>query len=224
MIRQEIAFMGRVTAGLSHEIKNVLAIIKESSGLLEDLLLLTKDAPIPKQDKFLTVSASIRAQIERGVEITNRLNRLAHSMDAPQVDADVNDLLEQVAFLMHRFVRARQVHLKTVRREGLPALRTDPFHLQMLVAAGIDLCLPRTTPGGELILTPAAEGPAMTIDLIPLPPAAVESPLPQEAGPGHEARSALAPLLQALEADLTELGDSAPGGLRLTVPSKIGPI
>ena len=40
---EEIAFMGKVTASLSHEIKNTLAIINESVGLMGDLL--GKDAP-----------------------------------------------------------------------------------------------------------------------------------------------------------------------------------
>ena len=33
-----LAFVGRVTASLSHEVKNTLAIISESSGLMGDLL------------------------------------------------------------------------------------------------------------------------------------------------------------------------------------------
>ena len=32
----EIVFFGKITAGITHEMKNVLAIIKESSGLVED--------------------------------------------------------------------------------------------------------------------------------------------------------------------------------------------
>ena len=34
---KEIGFMGKVTASLSHEIKNTLAIINESVGLMGDL-------------------------------------------------------------------------------------------------------------------------------------------------------------------------------------------
>jgi len=41
----EIAFFGRITAGVTHELKNVLAIVNESSGLMQDLLALSKEAP-----------------------------------------------------------------------------------------------------------------------------------------------------------------------------------
>ena len=34
--KRQVAFFGRMTAGITHEMKNVLAIIKESSGLMQD--------------------------------------------------------------------------------------------------------------------------------------------------------------------------------------------
>ena len=36
-----LQFFGKMTASISHEIKNVLAIINENAGLLEDLALLS---------------------------------------------------------------------------------------------------------------------------------------------------------------------------------------
>jgi hypothetical protein len=41
---RKAAFMGRITAGVTHEMKNVLAIIKESAGLMEDFLKISQDA------------------------------------------------------------------------------------------------------------------------------------------------------------------------------------
>ena len=35
-----LQFFGKMTASISHEIKNVLAIINENAGLLEDLALM----------------------------------------------------------------------------------------------------------------------------------------------------------------------------------------
>ncbi len=37
-----LRFFGMINASISHEIKNVLAIISESAGLMEDLLLLAQ--------------------------------------------------------------------------------------------------------------------------------------------------------------------------------------
>ena len=40
----QLAYLGKLMAGLSHELKNHLAIIKESNGLIEDLLSLEESA------------------------------------------------------------------------------------------------------------------------------------------------------------------------------------
>jgi hypothetical protein len=39
---QETVLIGKVTAGLSHELMNVLAIIRERAGVIEDLMALEK--------------------------------------------------------------------------------------------------------------------------------------------------------------------------------------
>ena len=47
----EIAFFGKVTASITHEIQNVLSIIKESSGLIDDVLSFSgKDAAALKKN------------------------------------------------------------------------------------------------------------------------------------------------------------------------------
>ena len=50
--RKEVVFFGKITAGITHEIKNVLAIIQESSGLMEDILAVTEDDTFSNKDKF----------------------------------------------------------------------------------------------------------------------------------------------------------------------------
>ncbi len=79
MNQRETAFMGRVTAGVTHELKNVLAIIKESAGLIEDILALNKDLAGPHQEKVVRVLSNIRQQVDRGVDLSSRLNAFAHS-------------------------------------------------------------------------------------------------------------------------------------------------
>ena len=83
MKAKEIAFMGKITAGITHEMNNVLATIKESGGLMEDIFALCRDQQIPHQDKFTRSLTTIKEQVKRGVELSTRLNRFAHSMDDP---------------------------------------------------------------------------------------------------------------------------------------------
>ncbi|MEJ2236131.1 MAG: hypothetical protein P8X67_19675, partial [Syntrophobacterales bacterium] len=108
---KEIAFMGKVTASLSHEIKNTLAIINESVGLMGDLLL--QDAPEnwPQYSRLTELTASIEEQVQRSADIIKRLNQFAHSMDKSLVDIDLNELVQEITTLAQRFARLKRVQL-----------------------------------------------------------------------------------------------------------------
>ncbi len=51
-ITDEAAFFGKINAGISHDINNILAIIRESSGLLTDLMEFS-----PPENIFVVASA-----------------------------------------------------------------------------------------------------------------------------------------------------------------------
>lgn len=147
----EVAFIGRVTAGVSHEFMNVLATIRESSGLIEDLMALD-DTPFSFRDKLDRTLATIRGQVDRGMEIGDRLNRFAHSMDCRLVRLEVSELLGRVGALMHRRAGMKGVEVKAEPAEALVEIEADPVGLQMVVGACIEYCLDRTASGGAVTL------------------------------------------------------------------------
>ena len=144
---KEIGFTGKVTASLSHEIKNTLAIINESVGLMGDLL--GKDAPKdwPPYSRLTNLLVSIEEQIQRSADIVKRLNQFAHSMDKPLVDLDLNELVRQITTLAQRFARLRGVQLEL---EAAPAeslmIHSDPFRIQYVVFGFIERALWRCSP------------------------------------------------------------------------------
>ena len=62
---KEIAFMGKVSASLSHEIKNALAIINESVGLMGDLLQRDASEDWPPYSRWTSLLVSIEEQVQR---------------------------------------------------------------------------------------------------------------------------------------------------------------
>lgn len=151
MREQETAFVGKITAGVSHEFMNVLAIINERSGLIEDLLALD-DTSFPYREKLAKTLATIREQVKRGIEISDRLNRFAHSMDEPTALLKVDEFLYQIVFLMKRLARLRKIQLTVIPAEPSPTLHTDPFRLQMVLSACLEYCMNRTADRGVMKL------------------------------------------------------------------------
>ncbi len=138
---KEVAFFGKIAAGVTHELKNVLAIINESNGLMSDLLTLAKDAPFPHRERLLRSIAKISDQVRRGVEITNRFNQFAHSMDYPVISIDLNEVVTRTVALAERFARLKNVDLRPVVATRPIMLQTSPFRLQMALTRAIEACM-----------------------------------------------------------------------------------
>lgn len=155
---REAAFLGRITAAFTHEVKNVLAIIKESAGLMEDLLALHPEPAFPHRERLVRCLATIQAQTKRGVELSRRLNRLAHSPDEEVARVDLNEILEQVIILSERFARLKGVSLLLHPYGGALSAVVSPVKLQMAVFACLECCWEATAAGGTVAVSVTLEG------------------------------------------------------------------
>jgi signal transduction histidine kinase len=128
-----IQFFGKMVASLSHEIKNVFAIIHENAGLLEDLVLLgEKGRPLdPLRVKGLAVR--MRDQILRGNEIVQNMNRFAHSADVPIEDIDLTQTLVLLINLFKRSAAMKGITLESPVPGGSVTVRTNPFLFENLM-------------------------------------------------------------------------------------------
>ena len=155
---KEIAFFGRITAGITHEMKNVLAIINESSGLIEDLLHLSREPDVPNADRIFSALNTIKAQVQRGVDLTTRLNRFAHDPDENIRKIDLTDQVEHLVALSQRFARLKSVVLKVKPPKQSIMIETHPVYLNMALFTGIECCLHLMKTGGQLCLSPRQQG------------------------------------------------------------------
>lgn len=173
---RDVQFFGRITAGFTHEMKNVLAIIKESSGLMEDFLSMCPAESFPYRERFSKSLAAIAGQVQRGVELSSRLNRFAHSPDRPgSVVVDLNELSEQMVHLSHRFARIKGVALKALPAEGAVEATAAPVPLQMLIFSLLECCWTRMEGGGEICLCVVGTGSDPGVDVLCVGPCSGES-------------------------------------------------
>lgn len=152
--RKEVAFFGKITAGITHEMKNVLAVIQESSGLMEDILDITENGTFPHKDKFIKSLDRIRGQIQRGIDITSRLNRFAHSPDHCPASLDLNEITQQMVLLASRFARLKNVVLESSPSDPPLVIKSDPVSLEMALFESIEILLSIIGSGGKITLVP----------------------------------------------------------------------
>ncbi len=144
-LNRELAFFGKLTAACTHEMQNVLAIIRESAGLLEDLVSLNPEESVPHSAHIRKTVSQVQNQVGRGVELITRLNRFAHSPDLTYKKLNVFEEAELVVAMSQRFTAS---HLVTVSVSGCDGeqgaelyVKANPVHLQMVLFDAIQCCL-----------------------------------------------------------------------------------
>ncbi len=150
--REEIIFFGKITACITHELQNVLAIIQESSGLMEDQIAFSTDASGPLKDgieKSLTV---VNRQLLRGIGLLTNLNRFAHSPDQLLVHIDLYEVTEQMTILSRRFAALKKVVLINHAPDQPIRFTTNLVQLQLAIFLSIECCLSVLAPGNQIII------------------------------------------------------------------------
>ena len=152
-IETGLQFFGKMTASISHEIKNVMAIINESAGLLEDYSLMAEKGMPIDPERLRVVSDRVANQIRRANGITKNLNSLAHSVDEFQKSVDIKETLELAVGLTGRFADMRSVILDFQPPSDFPAVITSPFHLLNLIWQVLDFAMDASGAGKRVGLT-----------------------------------------------------------------------
>ena len=104
-----VRFFGEMSASISHEIKNVLAIVNENAGLLQDLVLIhAKQGRALDPERLQRVATSLQRQVERGDRIARDLNRFSHSADAAVEQVDVVEMVQFMLRLGSRLIMVKE--------------------------------------------------------------------------------------------------------------------
>jgi C4-dicarboxylate-specific signal transduction histidine kinase len=150
---RDLAFFGKITAGVSHEINNVIAIINELSGLLNDLLFGAEQGRRLDLEKLKNISDNIDKQVSRGEDLIKRLNRFAHSVDEPVATFDASEVLDNLIQISLRFAALKRVELKTELPAEPFSITGNPFYFQQATSSCIEMALAAAEKNGVVVIS-----------------------------------------------------------------------
>lgn len=125
-----LASIGRLAAGVAHEINNPLAIINEKAGLMKDILQMSDD--FPNKDKFLHIISAITESVIRCRNITHRLLGFARQVDVNLQMLDLRDVINDVLVFLEKEIAYRDIKLNLEFDSNVPLIESDRGQLQQV--------------------------------------------------------------------------------------------
>ena len=177
---ERLAAIGRLAAGVAHEINNPLAVIAEISGYLEDLVAQGPPTRRRELDRELHEGLpKISAQIRRCRSITSRLLSFARKSEVRMDVADVSLALNEVLPFLANEARQAGVQIHRRLRRDIPRVSIEDLQLEELFTNFIKNAIDAMRPRGygniwlfseqrnaRVILTIKDDGPGIARDVM----------------------------------------------------------
>ncbi|MEN8189215.1 MAG: ATP-binding protein [Thermodesulfobacteriota bacterium] len=126
----KLASIGRLAAGIAHEINNPLAVIDQKAGLIEDFLDFSED--FTHKDRLNRSILGIHEGVQRCKVITHRLLSFARRMESRLELIVVNDLILEVMGFLEKEALYHQIRVDLDLAEDLPQIESDHGQLQQI--------------------------------------------------------------------------------------------
>ena len=152
----KMAAIGRLAAGVAHEINNPLAIIGEKAGLHKDLLTFSDE--LPPKERMLELVDAVLESVERCGAITHRLLGFAKHMDTQREGIDLEALLKGVLGFLEKEAGYRNLQVTFHIEEDVPAIESDRGQLQQVFLNIVNNAFAAVDDGGSIRISISTAG------------------------------------------------------------------
>ncbi|OQX64536.1 MAG: two-component sensor histidine kinase [Desulfococcus sp. 4484_242] len=143
----KMASIGRLAAGVAHELNNPLAIINEKAGLIKDLFTFKK---CTDEKQLIGLLDSILSSVKRAGAITKRLLSFSRHMEVTVQQVNLKELIEEVLSFLAKEAEYRGISISVEAPQGIPSIKSDRGKLQEIFLNLFNNAFAAMADGGHL--------------------------------------------------------------------------
>jgi two-component system, NtrC family, sensor kinase len=155
---EKMATVGRLAAGIAHEINNPLQMITSQAGWISELLPEEDPTKVVNLDEYKKAAEQIRHHVRRAGTITHRLLGFSRKISAEKQNVQLNDLIEETISFVEKEAKYNNIEIIREYAENLPTTATDGPQLQQVFLNLINNAIDEIGHTGELRIRTTLEG------------------------------------------------------------------
>lgn len=159
----KMAALGKMAAGIAHEINNPLAVIGEKAGWVKDLLRKEDLENAPNLQECDDAVTKIEYHVDRARKVTHRLLGFARRMEPIREVVSVNKLLKETMAFLENEAHFRDIGLVTDLDSNLPTITSDSSQLQQVFLNIINNAVDAIDHDGEVFIRTRFESQAKEV-------------------------------------------------------------